>query len=791
MQPSARVVGVALVALGLLGQPGAAQTGPRHCVGGRYLVNGDAIVTGGTAAPRQAITIQDVAVSIGAACAPIACKIVVSSKGTTVKASWKRCEGLPGRAVLQARFNADCSELSGTLVARKSRPKRRPFVATLSRCGDGVLDADGGEACDVGTACEGGARCDDDCRCVPVAATTTSTTLLAPTTSTTSSTEPSGGSTSTSTSTTSSTSTSTTTSTSLPPPTVARRWNQAALDAIRLDTPRPAVHARNLFHLAAAMWDAWAAYDQTNTAVAYVRQERVTSATPEADRAQAISFAAYGVLKSRYAMAAGGQTSLARFGALMDQLGYDKNFTSTDGATPAACGNRVATAVLTFGRNDGSNQPGDYDDPTYNPLNLPMIIELAGGAPANANRWQPLALDFFVTQNGIPQPIAIQKAITMHWGTVRPFVFQIASSMPPAPPQIGGVGDDAYRWAFADVIARAATLDPDDGAYLDISPATRGNNPLGTNDGTGYATNPATGRPYVPNVVPRGDFTRVLAEFWADGPQSETPAGHWNVVANYVSDRIAEKRFEATGPVLSDLEWDVKLYFALNAALHDAAVGSWGAKRNYDSVRPISAIRYMASLGQSSDSSQPSYNALGLPLVPGLIELISALTTNPGRRHEHLHGFEGELALYVWPGAPDDPGTQHSGAQWIRATRWVPYQRDSFVTPAFPGYTSAHSGFARAAAEILARFTGSRFFPGGLGEFVAEENAFLGLEQGPSRRTVLQWATYYDAADDAGTSTLYGGIQPYFSDFAGRNMGSRIGQEVFLAAKQYIAAPPK
>ena len=104
-----------------------------------------------------------------------------------------------------------------------------------------------------------------------------------------------------------------------------------------------------------------------------------------------------------------------------------------------------------------------------------------------------------------------------------------------------------------------------------------------------------------------------------------------------------------------------------------------------------------------------------------------------------------------------------------------------------PGYLYS----TRAAAEILARFTGSRFFPGGLGEFVAERNAFLGLEQGPSERTALQWATYYDAADDAGTAALYGGLQPYFSDFAGRSMGSRIGQEVFLAAKQYFAGAPK
>src|SRR5258708_24315329 len=42
---------------------------------------------------------------------------------------------------------------------------------------------------------------------------------------------------------------------------VARRWDEALLDAIRRSLPNPPVHARNLFHASVAMWDAWAAYD--------------------------------------------------------------------------------------------------------------------------------------------------------------------------------------------------------------------------------------------------------------------------------------------------------------------------------------------------------------------------------------------------------------------------------------------------------------------------------------------------------------------------------------------------
>ena len=48
--------------------------------------------------------------------------------------------------------------------------------------------------------------------------------------------------------------------------------------------------------------------------------------------------------------------------------------------------------------------------------------------------------------------------------------------------------------------------------------------------------NPKTGMPYESQIVPRGDYTRVLAEFWADGPDSETPPGHWFTILNYVND---------------------------------------------------------------------------------------------------------------------------------------------------------------------------------------------------------------------------------------------------------------
>ena len=106
-------------------------------------------------------------------------------------------------------------------------------------------------------------------------------------------------------------------------------------------------------------------------------------------------------------------------------------------------------------------------------------------------------------------------------------------------------------------------------------------------------TRSSTRLAYSPQWVPRADYARVLAEFWADGPDSETPPGHWFAILNYVNDHPAlVRRFRGHGPVLDDLEWDVKAYFALGGAVHDAAIAAWGVKGWYDYIRPISHLRH-------------------------------------------------------------------------------------------------------------------------------------------------------------------------------------------------------
>jgi hypothetical protein len=290
-------------------------------------------------------------------------------------------------------------------------------------------------------------------------------------------------------------------------------------------------------------------------------------------------------------------------------------------------------------------------------------------------------------------------------------------------------------------------------------------------------------------MVPRGDFARVIAEFWDDGPSSETPPGHWFAIANSVADHpLLEKRLGGLGPVLDDLEWDVKVYFALGGALHDAAVAAWGIKGWYDFVRPVSAIRYLGGLGQSSDPLHPSYHPGGITLRPGLIEIITAASTAPGERHAHLRGNEGRIAVRSWrgPAFVIDPASDEAGAGWILAEKWWPYQRPSFVTPPFAGYVAGHSAYSRAAAVVLARLTGSEYFPGGLGEFRCPRDQYLTFEDGPSIDVTLQWAKYTDASDQSSLSGIWGGLYGPADDLPGRRIGQAIGEDAVALAATYF-----
>ena len=573
---------------------------------------------------------------------------------------------------------------------------------------------------------------------------------------------------------------------------IARVWDEQMLSAIRIDKPHPPVHARNLFSVSVAIYDAWAAYD--SVAVGFVYRGKHTAADVALARREAISYAAYRILTERFALSLNAGTTLTALDAQLTALGYSPANTSLHTSTPAGVGNAVAAAVSAWFINDGSRQLQSYTDYPlgqggYVSVNPNLVTGISGSNVLDVNRWQPLVIADALDQNG--NPIGpIQKFLGAQWLGERPFALTRTNSTlpwidPGPPPYLNGTGNAQFRSEVVDVIRNSSQMTPDDSVTMNISPAVFGNNSLGANDGTGHPANPATGLPYAPNVVNRGDFARVLAEFWADGPSSETPPGHWNVIANAVSDTPGfVKRLGGTGPVLNDLEWDAKVYFALNAAVHDAACAAWSLKRYYDGWRPISAIRYMGQLGQSTNPGAPSYNPSGLPIIPGLIEVVTASSSAFQQRHYGLP--VGGIAIYAWPGQPADPVNQYSGIKWILAAAWLPYQKKTFVTPAFPGYISGHSTFSRAAAEVLAAATGSPYFPGGMGSYTAPADTALSFEKGPSQSVQLQWGTYYDAADQAGLSRLWGGIHVSVDDLTGRRTGSQCGKGAWALARQYF-----
>jgi hypothetical protein len=615
---------------------------------------------------------------------------------------------------------------------------------------------------------------------------------------------------------------------------VARKWNEALLEAIRHDFARPTVHARNLFHFAIAVYDAWAAYDDVAAPCLlgrtvggyYCPFNGIGDPTNvHAAREEAISFAAYRLLAHRFRYSPGAKQALARFDSLMTALGYNAAVTSTNYSTgsAAALGNYIGQAVIDLGLQDGANEQNDYASLHYKPVNPPLITLLPGNpALVDPNRWQPLTLEIFIDQAGNVIPGNTPKFLSPEWGQVTPFALTAADRKiytregfdywvyhdPGAPTLLdtlnaGSKLSEAYKWAFSLVSTWSSHLDATDPTLWDISPAAIGNvqtlpetmeewrsfyNLLeGGDAGKGRAVNPRTGQPYKPQIVPRGDYTRVLAEFWADGPKSETPPGHWFTILNYVSDHPAfQKRFRGQGPIIEALEWDVKAYFILGGAVHDAAVAAWGIKGWYDYIRPISALRWMGGRGQSTDPKLPNYSPLGLPLIPGFIGIVQAEDSLLAGEHGKNIG---KIKLKAWRAHDyvSNPETDVAGVGWILAENWWPYQRPSFVTPPFAGYISGHSTFSRAAAEVMTILTGDEYFPGGMGEFRAPKNKYLVFEDGPSVDVTLQWATYRDASDQCSLSRIWGGIHPPVDDIPGRLIGRKIGVNAFKYAERFFS----
>jgi PAP2 superfamily len=213
---------------------------------------------------------------------------------------------------------------------------------------------------------------------------------------------------------------------------------------------------------------------------------------------------------------------------------------------------------------------------------------------------------------------------------------------------------------------------------------------------------------------------KAIVEYWAGNPFSETPPGQWLLIAKEVSLR---NRYS--------LAQDAKLFFALSNALMDAGIACWDCKVHYDSVRPITAVRTLYA-GQQ---------------VTGLISKDSGTGLMPGQA-------------------------------------WRPYQFATFITPPFAEYVSGHSTFSTAAAEVLARFTGSDAY-GESATIAANSSTF---QSGvPSQPVTLTWPTFTAAANQASISRLYGGIHFTAGLESGKTLGRAVGERVWTKANRLFS----
>jgi len=361
--------------------------------------------------------------------------------------------------------------------------------------------------------------------------------------------------------------------------------------------------ARALAIVHTCMYEAWAAYDQKAVGTQLGGSLRThPSRRTLANKSKAISFAAY-----RAAVDLFPWDKAQIFDPLMASLGYDLNDVSADTTTPSGIGNVACAAVLAFRHTDGSNQMGDltasgtpYADYTgYEPKNLPSVVPVSDlSTVLDPNRWQPLTY-FNGTKVVTPTFVGAQ------WYKVTPFAMTSPDEFLPFVSLYGPAlyGSTEYMQQAQELVELSAHLT---------------------------------------------DEQKIIAEYWANGPHSELPPGHWDLFAQYVSARDHHT-----------LDDDVKMFFALTNAIFDAGIAAWDAKRVFDSVRPVTAIPYL------------------------------------------FHGQQ----IQRWGG----PG---QGTVTTDGSHWIPYQPTTFPTPPFPEYISGHSTFSAAGATILALWTGSEYFGG-------------------------------------------------------------------------------
>jgi hypothetical protein len=308
---------------------------------------------------------------------------------------------------------------------------------------------------------------------------------------------------------------------------IALHWNQLTLKAIKYCRTSPPIAARSLAMVHTAMYDAWSIYNphalSTRTAL-YIKAPQ-NQCNKENVR-KAFSYAAYRVLMDLFWLVLPPENK-NMFTDFMCSLEYNPDDTSINITTPSGIGNLCARMIIECRNGDGSNPHGTLSMPAwsdytgYQPVNSPEIIK-------DINKCQPQKKEIS------PGNYKIQNFLLPHWGLVKPFALDYNWQFRPDPP---------YNDSDKEFMEQAQEI-------LDISACLT-------------------------------DEHKAIAEYWADGPGTYTPPGHWCEIAQHVLKN--EKRNTPC----------IKLFFALSNALLDASIASWECKHYYNSARPVSVIRQL------------------------------------------------------------------------------------------------------------------------------------------------------------------------------------------------------
>ncbi|MEM9370986.1 MAG: DUF6851 domain-containing protein, partial [Pseudomonadota bacterium] len=518
-------------------------------------------------------------------------------------------------------------------------------------------------------------------------------------------------------------------------PGVSVMWDRVVqLAVIETETPvGPTIASRAYAMMHTAMYDAWSSFDDTAVRVSFDEdgnnETLISNLTDLGDAAKtkAMSFAAITVLRNLFP-----DVEPLYRKVMEERFGLDPDETDSP---EAALGIDAANDLLALRGADGSNQDGGYTG-EFTPQNPDSTTV------NNIEAWTPESVPIDPEGGG-----SIQSFLTPQWQDVESFAIDEDGSgetdfsgIRPVAPQPFFTED--FSDATLNFDAKTITLGSDatigEVEFLAGDEIPVSQDLIGEVINEGFITQAEEVVEFSANL---DDTGKIIAEFWEDGGGTAFPPGTWMTFGQFVSARDE-----------NSLDQDAQLFFALGNAVMDAGIATWEAKVFYDYARPVRAIRDLGELGLIGE--------------------------------EGVDENTGEIGFVIDAfGGFNEDGTGR-GTQTILAENFITFQRPGAdPSPPFAEYTSGHSAFSAAGAEVLALFTGDDDFGG----FVEFEPDTIQFEQGvPSEEVTLAWDTFSFAADEAGLSRLFGGIHFDEGDVNGRELGRDVGEAAFDLAQKFI-----